>query len=81
MNGVTYRVMAYLLLGIARIYSKKVEYLYVDCNKVLTEINEFVVTTKNSARKEKQTPYYAITLPKRFELDSFDLGIIEDLTG
>ncbi|XP_023544010.1 sister chromatid cohesion 1 protein 2 isoform X1 [Cucurbita pepo subsp. pepo] len=81
MNAVTYRVMAYLLLGIARIYSKKVEYLYVDCNKVLTEINEFVVTTKNSARKEKQTPYYAITLPKRFELDSFDLGIIEDLTG
>ncbi|KAG7033364.1 Sister chromatid cohesion 1 protein 2 [Cucurbita argyrosperma subsp. argyrosperma] len=80
-NAVTYRVMAYLLLGIARIYSKKVEYLYVDCNKVLTEINEFVVSTKNSARKEKQTPYYAITLPKRFELDAFDLGILEDLTG
>uniref|UniRef100_A0A9I9CTP9 Sister chromatid cohesion 1 protein 2 n=1 Tax=Cucumis melo TaxID=3656 RepID=A0A9I9CTP9_CUCME len=74
--------MAYLLLGIARIYSKKVEYLYTDCNKVLTEINEFVVRTKNSTRKgTKLTPYYAITLPERFELDEFDLGIIEDLTG
>ncbi|XP_031744073.1 sister chromatid cohesion 1 protein 2 isoform X3 [Cucumis sativus] len=82
LNAVTYRVMAYLLLGIARIYSKKVEYLYTDCNKVLTEINEFVVRTKNSTRKgTKQTPYYAITLPERFELDEFDLGIIEDLTG
>ncbi|KAL0555921.1 hypothetical protein IC582_004423 [Cucumis melo] len=82
LNAVTYRVMAYLLLGIARIYSKKVEYLYTDCNKVLTEINEFVVRTKNSTRKgTKLTPYYAITLPERFKLDEFDLGIIEDLTG
>lgn len=73
--------MAYLLLGISRIYSKKVEYLYIDCNKVLTEINEFVVSTKNSKReKAKQTPCYAITLPKRFELDAFDLGILEDIT-
>lgn len=74
--------MAYLVLGLARIYSKKVEYLYIDCNGVLTEINEFVVNTKEDTRKETlRTPYYAITIPKRFELDAFDLGILEDVTG
>ncbi|PRQ53946.1 putative rad21/Rec8-like protein [Rosa chinensis] len=43
---IAYRVLAYLLLGVVRIYSKKVEYLFDVCHEVLTEINKFVVSTK-----------------------------------
>lgn len=32
---ISYRVLAHLLLGIVRIFSKKVEYLYCDCNEAL----------------------------------------------
>ncbi|KAH0984590.1 hypothetical protein GBA52_011767 [Prunus armeniaca] len=49
---VAYRVLAYLLLGVVRIYSKKVEYLFNDCNEVLIKINKFVVSTK---RMQMQT--------------------------
>ncbi|KAD4586596.1 hypothetical protein E3N88_24197 [Mikania micrantha] len=35
---VTYRILGYLLLGVARIYSKKVEYLLIDCNHSLNEM-------------------------------------------
>ncbi|KAB2614074.1 sister chromatid cohesion 1 protein 2-like [Pyrus ussuriensis x Pyrus communis] len=83
-DAVAYRVLAYLLLGVVRIYSKKVEYLYDDCSEVLVKINKFVVSTKKNAGADKlRAPYYAVTLPDRFELDAFDLGIleIEDVSG
>ncbi|KAM0954776.1 hypothetical protein ACFX2J_023097 [Malus domestica] len=77
-DAVAYRVLAYLLLGVVRIYSKKVEYLYDDCNEVLVKINKFVVSTKKNAGPDKlRAPYYTVTLPDRFELDAFDLGILE----
>ncbi|XP_011015093.1 PREDICTED: sister chromatid cohesion 1 protein 2 [Populus euphratica] len=76
---VTYRVLAYLLLGVVRIYSKKVEYLFDDCNKVLLNIKDFVLCNKDGILVETlQAPYFSITLPERFELDAFDLEIIED---
>lgn len=81
---VAYRVLAYLLLGVVRIYSKKVEYLFNDCNEVLIKINKFVVSTKKNADADKlRVPYYSVTLPDRFELDAFDLGIleVEDVSG
>lgn len=79
---VTYRVLGYLLLGVVRIYSKKVEYLFDDCHKTLIGINDFVVRTKDNADTETlRTPYFSITLPDRFELDAFDLDILEDASG
>lgn len=76
---VTYRVLGYLLLGVVRIYSKKVEYLFNDCHKVLIRINDFVVSTKENADTETlRAPYFPITLPDRFELDAFDLEILEE---
>lgn len=82
LNVVTYRVLAYLLLGVVRVYSKKVEYLFDDCNKVLVKINDFVVRTKYNAQVETlRAPYYSITLPERFELDAFDLEILDDVSG
>ncbi|XP_021645955.2 sister chromatid cohesion 1 protein 2 isoform X1 [Hevea brasiliensis] len=79
---VTYRVLAYLLLGIVRIFSKKVEYLFNDCNKVLLKIKEFLISNKDMALVETlRAPYFSITVPERFELDAFDLEILEDTTG
>ncbi|KAF8390608.1 hypothetical protein HHK36_025135 [Tetracentron sinense] len=78
----TYRVLGYLLLGIARIYSKKVDYLFHDCNEVLIKINDFMVCKKIKSLKEAMcAPYLSITLPDTFELDAFDLEVLEDLGG
>lgn len=77
---VTYRILAYLLLGIVRIYSKKVEYLFHDCNDVLSEVRHFITSKKCDANIEIMcAPYSSITVPERFELDAFDLEIIENL--
>ncbi|XP_040379255.1 sister chromatid cohesion 1 protein 2 isoform X2 [Oryza brachyantha] len=130
----TYRVLGLLLLGIARIYSKKVEYLCHECNELVgsygsthctelsistrgatdrvskqvkkpvrprrlavrqddaykvNETTRAVRTTRAETRTTSQTSAEVreacttddlpvFTIPKRFELDSFDLGIPED---
>lgn len=80
MDVTSYRVLAYLVLGVVRIYSKKVEYLLHDCNKVLSKFKEFVITTtKRNAHPE--TLHTSVTIPERFELDAFDLDILEDDGG
>ncbi|XP_054802915.1 sister chromatid cohesion 1 protein 2-like isoform X2 [Prosopis cineraria] len=76
MNFDSYRVTSYLLLGVVKIYSKKVEYLHHDCNEVLIKIKKFTIDTQKNARKE--TLRMSITVPDRFELDAFDLEIVED---
>lgn len=78
-NDQTYRVLAYLLLGVVRIYSKKVEYLFHDCNEVLVKIKKFKIDTTKNVRME--TLCTSITLPARFELDAFDLDVLEDVGG
>ncbi|XP_057766913.1 sister chromatid cohesion 1 protein 2-like isoform X2 [Salvia miltiorrhiza] len=75
---VTHRILAFLLLGIVRIYSKKVEYLFDDCHEILNRLCS--VKTRKTARagigvSNSQRHYHSITLPKRFELDTFDLGL------
>ncbi|KAI9121535.1 hypothetical protein K1719_008568 [Acacia pycnantha] len=79
MNFDSYRVLSYLLLGVVRIYSKKVEYLYHDSNEVLIKIKKFTIDTEKNAPKE--TLRMSITVPDRFELDAFDLEIVEDVGG
>ncbi|KAL1564288.1 sister chromatid cohesion 1 protein 3-like isoform X1 [Salvia divinorum] len=75
---VTHRILAFLLLGIVRIYSKKVEYLLNDCHEILNRLCSFK-TVKSAqadvAISHSQGPSHLITLPKRFELDTFDLGL------
>ncbi|OVA15402.1 Rad21/Rec8-like protein [Macleaya cordata] len=78
---VTYRVLGYLLLGVVRIYSKKVEYLFDDCKDVLIKINTYAVTKKDKLPMEAMcAPYSSITLPDKFELDAFDLEIVEEVS-
>lgn len=84
MPVLTYRVLGYLLLGIVRIYSKKVEYLFDDCQEVLIGVNNFAVHTKEDLLLDKQrAPFFSITLPESFELDAFDLEVhdVDDTIG
>lgn len=82
LDVMTYRVLAYLLLGLVRIYSKKVEYLFDDCNDVMIKINNFLVSEKSAKNLGTlRAPYYSITLPDSFELDAFELEILEDIGG
>ncbi|GER33286.1 sister chromatid cohesion 1 protein [Striga asiatica] len=80
---VTHRILAFLLLGVVRIYSKKVGYLFDDCNEVLNKLCGLKTVKDKRARiGPSQTRYYSITLPKRFELDAFDLDLEnQDLVG
>lgn len=76
---VTYRILAYLLLGVVRIYSKKVEYLFHDCHGVVAKLSNFKVGKRKGASIGGMcASHYSITLPKRFELDAFDLEVMED---
>ncbi|KAL2529115.1 sister chromatid cohesion 1 protein 2 [Forsythia ovata] len=76
---VTYRILAYLLLGVVRIYSKKVEYLFHDCHDVVAKLSDFKVgKSKGAGIGGMRAPHYSITFPKRFELDAFDLEVMED---
>ncbi|KAI9178347.1 hypothetical protein LWI28_025437 [Acer negundo] len=46
----------------------------------MIKINDFVVSQKSKTHlKVQRAPFYSITLPDRFELDSFDLEIVEDV--
>ncbi|KAI3452545.1 hypothetical protein Pfo_009209 [Paulownia fortunei] len=76
---VTHRILAFLLLGVVRIYSKKVEYLFHDCHEILNKLCGFRIAKSTRAGiGVSRTQYHSITLPKRFELDAFDLELLED---
>ncbi|XP_024184718.2 sister chromatid cohesion 1 protein 2-like [Rosa chinensis] len=76
------RVLAYLLLSVVRIYSRKVEYLFDDCNEVLLDIKKFVSSTKDNAPAEMLcAAFNSVIIPDRFELDAFDMGCLEDVSG
>ncbi|GAU33318.1 hypothetical protein TSUD_165830 [Trifolium subterraneum] len=79
MDAVSYRILAYLLLGVVKTYSKKVEYLLHDCNNMISGINKFVINTKNNAPVEAVC--MAFTMPDTFELDALDVGELEDTSG
>ncbi|XP_051120447.1 uncharacterized protein LOC127244125 isoform X3 [Andrographis paniculata] len=71
---VTHRILAFLLLGVVRIYSKKVEYLFHDSYEVLNKLHGFrIERRKQACTKVSQTHYHSIIFPKSFELDAFDL--------
>ncbi|KAK8473277.1 hypothetical protein PHAVU_001G096000 [Phaseolus vulgaris] len=75
MDVVSYRVLGYLLLGIVRIYSRKVEYALDDCNEMLIKINKFVDYREDFAHVE--TLRMSVSIPDRFELDAFELDVLE----
>ncbi|KAG8485071.1 hypothetical protein CXB51_021204 [Gossypium anomalum] len=70
------RMSAHLLLGISRIYSKKVDYLFHDCNIILIGLSKVFATTQvNLPEDARQAPVQAITLPETLDLDAMDLDV------
>lgn len=79
---IAFRVLGHLLIGVVRIYAKKVEYLYHDCNEALIRIKDLFASGKISlSMGVRHTPYFSVTLPQKFELDAFDLEDVEDVQG
>ncbi|KAJ4968735.1 hypothetical protein NE237_015436 [Protea cynaroides] len=68
------RLSSHLLLGVVRIYSRKVNYLFHDCSEALLKIKQaFRSTVVDLPPDESTAPYHSITLPETFDLDDFEL--------
>ncbi|PIN20397.1 hypothetical protein CDL12_06919 [Handroanthus impetiginosus] len=68
------RLSSHLLLGVVRIYSKKVNYLFDDCSETLLKIKQaFRSAAVDLPPEESKAPYHSITLPETFDLDDFEL--------
>ena len=68
------RLSSHLLLGVVRIYSRKVNYLFDDCSEALLKIKQaFRSTAVDLPPEESTAPYNSITLPETFDLDDFEL--------
>ncbi|CAA6660281.1 unnamed protein product [Spirodela intermedia] len=68
------RLSSHLLLGVVRIYSRKVNYLFHDCSETLLRVKQaFRSTAVDLPPEESTAPYHSITLPETFDLDDFEL--------
>lgn len=68
------RMSGHLLLGVVRIYSKKVDYLFHDCNIVLIGLRKVFASVQVDLPEDaRQAPFQAITLPQTFNLDAMEL--------
>lgn len=68
------RLSGHLLLGVVRIYSKKVDYLHHDCNVFLSHIRTAIATIQvNLPEDASHAPFHSVTLPATFELDALNL--------
>ncbi|KAJ3678169.1 hypothetical protein LUZ60_001972 [Juncus effusus] len=68
------RLSSHLLLGVVRIYSRKVNYLFHDCSEALLKIKQaFRSSNVDLPPEESTAPYHSITLPETFHLDDFEL--------
>ncbi|KAF3449990.1 hypothetical protein FNV43_RR06069 [Rhamnella rubrinervis] len=74
------RMSGHLLLGVVRIYSKKVEYLCQDCIFVYTTFRK-TFSSIDLSEDANQAPVHAITLPDTFDLDALDLDDDISLEG
>ncbi|KAI4304175.1 hypothetical protein MLD38_039725 [Melastoma candidum] len=76
------RLSSHLLLGVVRIYSRKVNYLFDDCSEALLKIKQaFRSTAVDLPPEESTAPYHSITLPETFDLDDFELPENEMFQG
>ncbi|KAL0287575.1 UNVERIFIED_CONTAM: Sister chromatid cohesion 1 protein 4 [Sesamum angustifolium] len=68
------RLSSHLLLGVVRIYNRKVNYLFDDCSEALLKVKQaFRSTAVDLPPEESKAPYHSITLPETFDLDDFEL--------
>ncbi|XP_043691696.1 sister chromatid cohesion 1 protein 3-like [Telopea speciosissima] len=76
------RLSAHLLLGVVRIYSKKVDYFRCDSNEIRIRIyNAFGSAVVNLPEDATHAPFHSVTLPETFELVSWYLDAELSLDG
>ncbi|GMG99957.1 hypothetical protein Nepgr_001797 [Nepenthes gracilis] len=76
------RLSSHLLLGVVRIYSRKVNYLFDDCSEALLKVKQaFRSTAVDLPPEESTAPYHSITLPETFDLDDFELPDSDTVQG
>jgi len=63
------RLSGHLLLGIARIYAKKVAYLYADCSEALIKIKMAFRPGVNIDLEESTAALHAITLRETIDYE------------
>lgn len=68
------RLSGHLLLGLVRIYSWKVNYLFQDCNRMVTTIRTaFASVQVDLPVDADRAPFESITLPPTLNLDELNL--------
>uniref|UniRef100_A0A6N2MNS0 Rad21/Rec8-like protein N-terminal domain-containing protein n=1 Tax=Salix viminalis TaxID=40686 RepID=A0A6N2MNS0_SALVM len=76
------RMSSHLLLGVVRIYKKKVDYLFQDCTVVLVGLNKAFTTIEvNLPENATTATFESITLPPTLSLDGFDMSDYLDPEG
>ncbi|KAG0468120.1 hypothetical protein HPP92_017448 [Vanilla planifolia] len=73
------RLSGHLLLGLVRIYSWKVNHLFSDCNKLITDIRKaFASVPVDLPIEADHAPFESVTLPETFDLDALELDDIHN---
>ncbi|KAF3783917.1 Sister chromatid cohesion 1 protein 4 [Nymphaea thermarum] len=68
------RLSGHLLLGVVRIYSRKVDYLHHDCNEILTKLRYAFASIEIDLPEDASTaPIHTVTIPETLELDAIHL--------
>lgn len=68
------RLSGHLLIGIVRIYSWKVNHLYSDCNRLVTDIRKaFASVPVDLPIEADHAPFESVTLPETFDLNALKL--------
>nr|CAD1837106.1 unnamed protein product [Ananas comosus var. bracteatus] len=57
---ISYRILAQLLLGIVKIFSKKVDFLYHDCNEALAYVRSFAPGQRTISKGATKRSYYIV---------------------
>ncbi|MCO5560365.1 hypothetical protein L7F22_013978 [Adiantum nelumboides] len=67
------RLSGHLLLGVVRIYSRKVNYLYHDCSEAFVKIKQaFHGSRVDLPPEASKVPFHSITLPETLDFDDLD---------
>eukprot|EP00250_Pteridium_aquilinum_P019128 c24309_g2_i1 orf=815-4747(+) len=69
------RLSGHLLLGVVRIYSRQVNYLFNDCSETLGKIKQaFHAAAVDLPPEATTAPFHSITLPETFDFDELELA-------
>ncbi|WCJ18980.1 Double-strand-break repair protein rad21-like protein 1 [Euphorbia peplus] len=70
------RMSGHLLVGVVRIYSKKVDYLFQDCFVARLALEKAFASTKlNLPDNATSAKFDSVTLPQTFDLDDFQIDV------